>query len=285
MMISSEIERCAELEREHEAVPPVRASRNHLLQVFLNLLTNAAQALAPGIRGSIRTRTYTSEVGEAVIEVSDSGVGIPSEHLTRIFDPFFTTKAPGQGTGLGLSLCHAFVVELGGQIHVRSEVGTGSTFRVVLPAAANAIRPKADARTAASTPGQRARVLVVDDEPLVCSVLEHVLNEYEVVIVRDARAALDLLCGQQRFDVVLCDLNLPDLSGLDVWRQAIEARPMLRDRFLIMTGGVRSVRQARQLEEASLPVVEKPFDLRVLLGLIDSRARPSQRPAAAGNES
>lgn len=134
-MSSAEIEQRAELVSDHQPLPLVVASRQRLLQVFLNLLSNAVQALDAGRRGTIRTRTYTAPNGDAVVEISDTGRGIADSHLGRIFDPFFTTKPRGQGSGLGLSISHALVQRFGGRIGVESELGRGATFRVVLPAA------------------------------------------------------------------------------------------------------------------------------------------------------
>jgi len=118
-------------------VPPVLAGEGRLNQVFLNLIVNAAHAIPEGApdRNEIRLTTRTDDRGRAVIEVHDTGVGIPASDLQHIFDPFFTTKAPGEGTGLGLAICHGITSSLGGEITVESHVGTGSVFRVILPAA------------------------------------------------------------------------------------------------------------------------------------------------------
>jgi signal transduction histidine kinase len=121
-----------ENERDGE-LPRVAAVRDHIHQVVLNLALNALHATPAG--GYVRIRTFRSTEGDAlVIEVSDSGEGIPEEHLARIFDPFFTTKDPDEGTGLGLMICHRLVVDHGGTIEVRSVEGEGSTFCVRLPA-------------------------------------------------------------------------------------------------------------------------------------------------------
>jgi two-component system, NtrC family, sensor kinase len=120
--------------------PRVRANPGHLNQVFLNLIVNAAQAIAPGHvdANRVRVSTGTDASGRVLIEVADTGCGIPLDVVGRIFDPFFTTKDPGQGTGLGLSICHGLVSAMGGEITVDSIVGQGTTFRVMLPAVAAA---------------------------------------------------------------------------------------------------------------------------------------------------
>jgi len=123
-------------------VPPIQADRQQLRQLFLNLLTNAADAMPDG--GTLITRTAVTKVGEAnaaLIEFIDSGVGIPTENLNRIWDSFFTTKPEGKGTGLGLAICRRIVEEHGGTIEIESQVGNGTTVRVSIPAAANGIQP------------------------------------------------------------------------------------------------------------------------------------------------
>ncbi|MBC8069190.1 MAG: response regulator, partial [Deltaproteobacteria bacterium] len=134
-MAWNEIRHRASVTRDYQPVPVVLANPSRLGQVFLNLVVNAAQAIRPGGADSnvIGVSTHTAEDGRAVIEVRDSGGGIPPEVLQRIFTPFFTTKPAGVGTGLGLSICHRIVTQLGGEIVIDSEVGLGSTFRVLLP--------------------------------------------------------------------------------------------------------------------------------------------------------
>jgi two-component system, NtrC family, sensor kinase len=125
----------ARLVEELDAVPPVSGHKVRLCQVFLNLLINAAQAISPGraAQNEIRLSARMSGPRQVVVEVSDTGCGIPAENLERIFNPFFTTKPVGLGTGLGLSVCHGIITALGGDISVRSEVDRGTTFRVSIP--------------------------------------------------------------------------------------------------------------------------------------------------------
>jgi signal transduction histidine kinase len=136
-LASPAVRRRATIVCEFGQVPPVLASEGRLNQVFLNLIINAAHAIPEGApeRNEIRLVTRTDDLGRAVIEVHDTGVGIPATHLQHIFDPFFTTKGPGEGTGLGLAICHGITTSLGGEIMVESRVGAGSVFRVTLPPA------------------------------------------------------------------------------------------------------------------------------------------------------
>jgi signal transduction histidine kinase len=133
----SELSRHAEVVRELGPVPRVMGDEAHLSQLFLNLFLNAAQAIPAGSAGPHRIliAARTLPDGRAAIEVSDTGGGIAPEHLGRIFDPFFSTKETGWGSGLGLSICHAVASSMGGEIHVDSDLGRGSTFRVMLPQA------------------------------------------------------------------------------------------------------------------------------------------------------
>ncbi|MEW5854662.1 MAG: PAS domain S-box protein [Myxococcota bacterium] len=134
-MAGNVIRQRARLVKEVGATPPVVANESRLGQVFLNVLVNAAQAIPEGREPrEIHVRTFT-EGDRVVVSIADTGVGIPPENLRRIFDPFFTTKPVGQGTGLGLSVCHNIIRALGGEIRVRSQVGVGSEFRLILPAA------------------------------------------------------------------------------------------------------------------------------------------------------
>jgi signal transduction histidine kinase len=136
-MALKEIRQRVRVVKEFGAVPLVTANESRLGQVVLNLIVNAAHAVPEGRADDnpLRLITRTLGDGRAIIEVADTGCGIPKEHLERIFDPFFTTKPAGVGTGLGLAICHTIVAELGGEIEVDSEVGRGTTFRVILPPA------------------------------------------------------------------------------------------------------------------------------------------------------
>lgn len=135
-LLHNEIKHHTRITREFRPVPPVHADAGQLLQVFLGLLTNAVQAARAGAgEHHIAVHTWQSPEGDAVVEIRDSGVGIPRAHLPRVFDPFFTTRPPGQGTGLGLWSCHSIVVALGGQLSVESTEGVGTEVRVMLPGA------------------------------------------------------------------------------------------------------------------------------------------------------
>jgi PAS domain S-box-containing protein len=270
------------------SVPAVSANEARLGQVFLNLVVNAAQALPEesAERNEIRVDSRL-DGNQVVIEVSDNGVGIPPEHLPRLFDPFFTTKPAGKGTGLGLSICHAIVTGLGGRILVESQVGVGSTFRVLLPAGA-ADLPEAAVRRPepAAAAGQRGRVLVLDDEEQVARSIRRVLSEdHDVVYAANVREALALIGRSDPFDVVLCDLMMPGLTGMKEFYSEVKDRyPELTERIVFMSGTSTPAGEAF-LARTGNRCLEKPCDpasLRAAVAEVMSQRQPSRRERAVG---
>ncbi len=261
----------------------VSGNSSQLAQVFVNLLVNAAQAFPEdrfeGNEIKILTRLEGKDV---VVEVADNGCGIPEGLQSRIFEPFFTTKDVGVGTGLGLSVSSGIVNALGGRIAVSSKVGEGSVFRVVLPAAAPQAAPakvlpsEAAAREAASAArptGTRPRVLIVDDEPPVARVLQHLIGrECDVTVVHGGRAAITALSKDPPpFDLVICDLMMPVVTGADVYKEVTKARPELAPRFVFMTGGAFTQRGQEFLDSVQAPILEKPFDVAQVRSLVAAR--------------
>jgi ligand-binding sensor domain-containing protein/signal transduction histidine kinase/CheY-like chemotaxis protein len=266
-MAAGELRPRAQLMREYAAdVPMVQGSEPRLAQVFLNLIINAAQALPEGRpdENEVRLVLRRGEEGEVVAEVRDTGSGIPPEVLGRIFDPFFTTKPVGVGTGLGLALCQSFIASMGGKIDVESEVGRGTVFRVTLPAASLQVKKRASkaARDPEGTARVRGRVLIVDDDPLVSSALRRTLvREHEVEMVVSSRRALEMLTSPQgEYDVILCDLMMPELTGMELHEQLERAMPERARRMVFVTGGAYTPEARAFLERVSNPRVEKPFD-------------------------
>jgi PAS domain S-box-containing protein len=265
---AQEIRARAQLVKEFEEVPLVLGDETRLGQVFLNLLVNAAQAIPDG-RPDAHTVTVRTRVGEAgvvVVEISDTGTGIPPENLEHIFDPFFTTKPAGVGTGLGLSICHGIITSLGGKISVQSEVGRGTTFTVALPATeALPSAPPEEAPVPESS--MRARILIIDDEPMVAASLSRPLRtEYDVTTSNGPEALRQLLAGED-FAVIVCDLAMPDISGMDLYAQLKERRPSLADRMIFLTGGAFTPKAQDFLDRARY-WLEKPVDLNSLRNLI-----------------
>ncbi len=262
-MAWNEIRHRATLEKTYDDVPLVEANESRLGQVFLNLLVNAAQALPVGTAAEHRilVRTRTDANGRAIVEVSDTGPGIAPSIAGRIFDPFFTTKPIGVGTGLGLWICQGIVVAIGGEIGVLNEPGRGATFRVALPAR-SVSTPLRAARVAARPLPSRGRILVVDDEAALATAIRSELGaEHEVVTVRSGREALELLRNDEAFDVILCDLLMPDVTGMDVYEQVAKEKPWLKRRFAFMTGGAFTGRARDFLDGIDNVTLEKPFEM------------------------
>ncbi len=272
-LASGEIRHRARLVKEYgEKVPPVRGNDSRLGQVFLNLLVNAAQAIpsdGDADHHEIRVTTRLAGPGWVAVEVSDTGAGIAPELVGRIFDPFFTTKPPGVGTGLGLSICHNLIHAMGGELHVHSDLGKGTTFQVLLPSATTPLEEsKPEPRSPAITGGPRGRVLVIDDEPLLCTAVERILRpHHDVVYTTLAAEALPRLEAGEHFDLILCDLMMPRMNGMDFHAALQRLRPELTGRVIFLTGGAFTAQAKTFLERMPNRRVEKPFDTRALLAV------------------
>jgi signal transduction histidine kinase/CheY-like chemotaxis protein len=275
----NELKHRARLVKDVPHLPCVRGNAGRLGQIFLNLLVNAVQAMPEGPGGENEIRVSARPLGgdRVVIEVADTGCGIPPENLARIFDPFFTTKAPGVGTGLGLSIVHGIVTSMQGEIAVESTVGLGTTFRVVLPVASQEPPEEAPAEGPGPRPDpRRARILVVDDEPLVGTVLERTLGEeHEVVACGGAREALDRLARGEAFDLVFSDLLMPGLTGMDLHAELTRTHPELARRMVFLTGGACTEASREFLARPGMEWLEKPFDLETIREVIARRLPPA----------
>jgi PAS domain S-box-containing protein len=274
----NEIQHRARLVTELGEVPPVFGNEHRMEQVFLNLLVNAVQAL-PDDRpdNEIRVTLCANATGAVVVEVADNGPGIPDDIRARIFDPFFTTKSVGIGLGLGLSICHGIVTAHGGTITVESTLGAGSTFRVILPAMANAstaAKPSTRVKeTIPEAPQVRVRVLVIDDEPALAAMIVRVLeDECDVDVAVNGHEGLDrLVRATTPYDVILCDLMMPDMTGMDLFAEVAQRFPGLEGRFVLMTGGAFTPRATAFLARIGNRRLEKPFDAKTLRAAIATR--------------
>ena len=204
-----------------------------LQQVFLNLIVNAEQAMkkAHG-RGTL---TITTEKLDNMLRLSfqDDGPGITKENMRHVFEPFFTTKAPGEGTGLGLSLSRSIVLEHDGEMSVESEVGKGATFIVELPMV-EAL--SAEEETATPTPevkplaAQNNKILVVDDEPTIRELLEKVLTRmgHKVDVTADAGTAMDKIYAGEAYDLIITDVRMPGMNGIELYSRILEKSPEMK---------------------------------------------------------
>jgi CheY-like chemotaxis protein len=277
------IQHRARLSKRYGEAPVIEGSRAALGQVFLNLLVNAAQAIPEGNAFGNAITLVTAFDGKGVtVDIADTGAGIAPDVLPRVFDPFFTTKPLDVGTGLGLSICQRIVADHGGRLTIESEVGRGTVCRVWLPVAREvAVPPRA--KTPAPPPSvaraaRRARVLVIDDEVKIGEVIATILSErHDVVAVQDAEQAFALLDGGQIFDLVLCDMMMPNIGGPEVFA-AFARWPSMLPALVFMTGGAFSDGAAAFLERAQRPVLYKPFTAQELEAIVAARMNASAEP-------
>jgi CheY-like chemotaxis protein len=258
-------------------LPAVNGSATRLGQVFLNLLINAAQAIPDGNieKNEIRVHARTSPDRAFVsIDVADTGVGIPANVLPRIFDPFFTTKPPGAGTGLGLAISHQIIKSMNGEITVDSRPGRGTTFHVRIPAAASADTPKPRAPGREPT-APLGRLLLVDDEAALGRAITVMLApDTQVVAVTRGADALSRIERGERFDAMLCDLMMPDISGIELYERLLTVAPQLAERVVFMTGGAFTDHAHEFLLRLDRPHLSKPFTEEQLRALVTRAMRP-----------
>jgi signal transduction histidine kinase len=275
-LVGNELRHRAHVLIDLEGAPYVLGDSARLEQVFIHLLTNAAHALGEMAPHGQEVRLkLRAGADRAAVEIADTGPGIPPEIRNRIFQPFFTTKPVGTGAGLGLAICRGIVEALGGEISAESEMGRGSLFRVSLPTVPAPAATEAPAGIVASGPGQapgtgtaraagrRAAVLVVDDEPAVLRSLELLLaREHDITTADSARRALEIIEDGRagRYDVVLCDLMMPEMSGMELYDQLRARRPEMARRVVFMTGGAFTPQGQRFLLEGRHTCVAKPID-------------------------
>jgi CheY-like chemotaxis protein len=272
-MAEHEIRHYARLVKRYEEVPPVLGSEARLGQVFLNLLVNAAHAIPEGhFSDNEITLTIRAHGNDVAVEVRDTGGGIPQDVRAHLFEPFFTTKPAGRGTGLGLWICQSIVTSMGGRIRIDDAPGRGTAVLVTLPAAPGHAPP---ITAPSSAPGRasRLRVLVVDDDERVARLIAAVLERDETVIARGGTEALRHLASDRTFDVILCDLMMPEVGGMELYERVRELRPGLERRMVFMTGGAFTALGADFLRAHPNPCLEKPFDPQKLELALDQAAR------------
>jgi signal transduction histidine kinase/ActR/RegA family two-component response regulator len=267
---------------------PVEADPNALEVALINLAVNARDAMPAGGRLSVIARNAPLQPGRdentglagnfVAIDVQDSGIGIPAEHLAKIFEPFFTTKPTGKGTGLGLSQVYGFAKQSGGAVTATSQLGRGSTFTLYLPRAANApadkppvVEPDDDL--------DAGRILLVEDNKDVAQVTETMLTSagYTVVSASAPQAALDMIKRNEPFDAVLSDIVMEGgMSGFDLAERLREQHPDLP--IVLMTGYSEALATGNS---RGLTVLSKPFrEAEVVAAL---RAARRAAPAAVSN--
>ncbi|CAN5769709.1 hypothetical protein BH11MYX4_BH11MYX4_10380 [soil metagenome] len=287
-LASNEIRHRARVLKVYRPVPLVLADEARLTQVFFSLLINAAQATADGHadENQIDVKTWTDD-GNAVVEIRDSGGGIRPEHIARVFDPFFTTKPQGLGSGLGLAISHGTVESLGGDIIVESTLGLGATFRVVLPGAPNATQERPRPPRVSTGRGRTGKIMVIDDDAAVGAAIRRALGRrHDVVTTTTAQEAIDRIGAGELFDLILCDLMMPQMSGMDLHAELLLLAPDQAARMVFITGGAFTVAAREFLDRVPNERFDKPFDasrLRLLAKtMVDDLPAPSRGPSIRG---
>ncbi|MDG2303982.1 MAG: ATP-binding protein [Candidatus Binatia bacterium] len=257
----------------------IRADASRLDQVLVNLLVNAAHSIPVGATNQNRIEIKVRDLREKVrIDISDTGCGIPPDLQRRVFEPLFTTKAVGEGTGIGLFVAQNIVHSWGGQITVTSTPGDGSTFSVLLDRADPGSEVERSAED--TTISQKAistvprRILIADDD---VSVLDYLCNAFpfdDITTAKNGRTALERMLREE-YDVVLCDLMMPELTGYDVLDEVRRRQPELEARIIFMTAGLLPGRVDETFSPTSNPLIEKPFSIQELEHLIAQLPRKS----------
>jgi signal transduction histidine kinase/ActR/RegA family two-component response regulator len=246
-----------------EALPLLWADPHQLQHVVTNLLTNAHHALreAPLPRSLRLTTAATADRTQVTLSVADTGVGIPADLQRRVFDPFFTTKPQGVGSGLGLPLCRTMVEGHGGTIQLVSQPGHGTTVHVTLPVAAAEVQAsEAAPAPAAQTPAPGGAILVIDDEPGIVQGLRRLLQRsgHGITTAANGYEGLAALAAGA-YDVILCDMRMPDLDGPGFYREVERRYPHLRSRVIFLTGDVLSAEGQAFFAQGACPRLVKPF--------------------------
>jgi PAS domain S-box-containing protein len=254
----------------------VEGAEGPLVQVFTSLLLNAADAIGVGRAeaNEIMVTSFTDDAGWPCVEVRDTGPGVRPEVLPQIFDPFFTTKRVGSGMGLGLSTSHSIVTSFGGRLTVESPPGSGAVFRVSFP-------PAAAAATHTAPAGQptllqrRGKILVIDDESAVAIAIGRMLRDHhDVTVLTDGREALAMIAAGSSYDLIFCDLMMPNLSGVEVYLLMAETDAKQASKIVFMTGGAFTVGSQDFLDRIGGVHITKPFTTQTIRAIAAACVAP-----------
>ncbi len=270
-MVDNDLRHRARLVRRVGDVPWVIANGSRLEQVLVNLLLNSIQSLCGREDDAITVELATCGTDSVSITISDTGSGISAAVRERVFDPFFTTKAVGEGMGLGLAVSKSIIESIGGELELTSTEGVGTTATVILRAHEPPARVTEPDLSGAI--GEPRRVLVVDDEARVRELLGTVLGQFHHITVVDGGEAAIAAARDGQFDVIVCDVMMPGLSGVDVHKQLATVAPGLERRIVFITGGTFVTDVAELVSQTGNRVIQKPFDVEQILAAIAETAR------------
>jgi len=276
-LVRHQIRHSAAVNSDLGATHQFPGERGKLVQVVVNLLLNAAQAIEESGGSTIRIRTRSADDG-VVLEVEDDGPGVPSAFAERIFEPFFTTKSAERGTGLGLPLCADIVHQHRGTLRLREMGRRGACFEVFIPLVTG-LRV-AEPRSRIGTDAPSGRILVVDDDVTLLRAYRRYLGRrHDVVVAYGGEEALALLATDDNFDLILCDLMMPGLDGVGVYERLRRQQPHLLDRVVFCSGGPTTQRCEQFLSEPGVVFIPKPIGHDALeQWLARSRRRSTVRP-------
>jgi len=253
-------------------LPFTMADAGQLQQVFLNIILNAEHFMTKAHnKGKLLVKTEKTD-GNIRASFTDDGTGISKENLDKIFNPFFTTKEVGKGTGLGLSICHGIITQHKGRIYAQSQPGKGATFVIELPIVAEPAQAgKAKVIKKEPQKPRGAKILVVDDEAAILTFLSRLLSEWghSVETINNANTALEKL-NTERYSLVLLDIKLPGMSGIELYQHIEDIAPALARRVMFITGDIMEGTTRGFLEKTGAPYITKPLDIEVLKKTINS---------------
>jgi PAS domain S-box-containing protein len=277
-LVRHQIRHVANLEFDLQAGERLPASRGRLIQVVLNLLLNAAQAIEEG--GGSRILVSTSSTSDGVrLRVEDDGPGVPVQIALQVFDPFFTTKAADRGTGLGLSVCADIIHRHRGTFRLCKGQLAGACFEAMIPLETGLL-PRTAAISSAPAAGPPLRILVIDDEVMLIRAYRRLLGrQHDVVAAYGGEEALAVLAHDQAFDLILCDLMMPGTDGVSVYEGLEASFPDLLERVVFSSGGPTSARAQDFLRRPGIVCLDKPIASEALMDFIAQRQSGTMRIA------
>jgi CheY-like chemotaxis protein len=275
-VVQSQIEHRGRVRKSYAELPSTLGDRSAIRQVFFNLLLNAARSLPQGRAGTneVALRTFV-QGGEVGVEIRDTGQGIPPQLLPHIFDPFVPNTSIRERTDLTLPVCQRIVLDHGGRISVESSPGEGSVFRILLPAAAP-LSVATPSSASEETP-RRARILVIDELPVIGETIAAVLTEHDVTVVRRPSEAFARLGANDAFDVILCDLMMPELGAREILDRLKVKWPHLLPNVVFMVDGVLAPEAREFLGVSSQRRLMKPFSVGELRATVRSQLEDRAR--------
>ncbi|HEY3255343.1 MAG TPA: ATP-binding protein, partial [Polyangiaceae bacterium] len=277
-LVRHQIRHVARVQFDLQASERLPASRGRLIQVVLNLLLNAAQAIEEGGGSTILVTTSSTSDG-VLVRVEDDGPGVPGEIAVRVFDPFFTTKAADRGTGLGLSVCADIIHRHRGTFRLCKGQLSGACFEATIPLQTGLL-PRITPRSSLPPSGPPLRILVIDDEVMLIRAYRRLLGrQHDVVAAYGGEEALAVLACDQGFDLILCDLMMPGTDGVSVYEGLQGTFPELLERVVFSSGGPTSARAQDFLRRPGIVCLDKPISSEALMDFVAQRQSGTMRIA------